>query len=102
MKKNIEHEIEKTLGCLDQTGSIEVNDMFIDSVCDRLSHTRMRRGSIKGNPALYVAVAFMLVLNVMTGFMFFVNPNRPVSDSSSQLNVIADEYGLNQNSMSAF
>lgn len=103
MNHKIEQEIDRTLSCLDASDSIQPSDFFLDSLSNKLSHLRTRRGIGYRNRSFYPVVILLMVLLNLTVLLASLGAGRSATDGIyDQDSVIANEYGIGQSSYVAF
>ena len=103
MDKNIQNEINLTLQCLGESADIQVTPSFVDTLTGRLDGIHPRRGFAYPNRSFYPAmIALMVIFNLTAFFVSFKGNQQVVPASSSQVNVLAAEYSIGQNSLVSF
>jgi len=99
MKNRIEQEINKTLQHLGDSFDIQPSGLFTENLSSRIAKVRISHGVGYRTRAVYpVAILLMILLNFAILAVNFTN-QRPVDgEVDSHAGIMADEYGLGQNS----
>ena len=102
MKRQIEQEIDLTLNCLNEFKDIQVSPVFMDTLSGKISHLQMHRNIGYQSGAFYPVVIMLLVVMNIAILVESFGKQRLESGQYDQTGIMVTEYGMGQNSYTAF
>lgn len=103
MDKRIEQEINKTLNCIEGNPDIQISPLFTENLNSKIASIKVSRITGYQSFVFYPALIVLLViLNFSTGFVSFKDHKQVNGSSNNQISILANEYGIGQNSDMTF